>query len=107
MQADKQFFSNVLWRTHFAHSTYCTFKGVFLKFEPCVLFFLLNGSAATFCCYLCAEHLLILGCLKFECIISQHENKNQKKAVFCPCSLKIEMPFFAGLQQCHLQKWKA
>lgn len=93
MQADKQFFSNVLWRVHFAHSAYCTFKSVFLKFETCVLFFLLNGSAATFCCYLCAEHLLILGCLKFERIISQYEHKTQKKTVFCPCSLKIEMPF--------------
>lgn len=64
MQADKQFSSDVLW--HIAHSAYCTFKGVgfFLKFQTCVVFFLLNGSAATFCCYLCAEHLLILDCFE-------------------------------------------
>lgn len=99
---------NVLRRVDFAHSADRTFKGVFFRFFSSLCFFLLNGSAATFCCYLCAEHLLILGCLKFECIISQHENKTQKKKG-CVLSLLSgnRNAFSAGPQRCHLQKWKA
>lgn len=84
--------SNVMWHIDFAHSAYCTFKGIFFKVCT-VFFFLLNGSAASFCCYLCAEHFIIPRCLKFKCIISQHGNKSRKKAVFCLCSLKYKWPF--------------